>query len=158
MNQCHPPECPCKAAEPARPRTILIEDDAQTLQMLTLLLEKRGHEVLAFSSPAACPSFLDPTCQCPQEHPCGDILITDMNMPTMNGLDFIRLQAQRGCQGKMRKKLLLSANISQQHIAEAQKIGCTVMRKPFKLAALLAWIIEAENRISAARQLTAIPA
>jgi CheY-like chemotaxis protein len=141
---------------PVRPRTILLEDDYPTRQMLTLFLEQRGHEVLAFSSPAACPLFLDATCPCPQDHPCGDILITDLNMPVMNGLDFIRLQTRRGCKGKVRNKLLISANISQQDAEEAQDIGCAVLRKPFKLATLLSWVVEAENRIAADRQLAPV--
>jgi CheY-like chemotaxis protein len=138
---------------PSRPRTILLEDDDQMRQMLTLLLERRGHEVLAFSSPAACSIFLDPACQCPQQHPCADILITDLNMPIMNGLEFIHLQEQRGCKGMTENKLLLSANIDQKQVAQAQKLGCAVMRKPFRLTNLLAWIAEAENRIAADRQL-----
>jgi CheY-like chemotaxis protein len=149
---------PYSPGGPMRPRTILLDDDAPMLQMLTLVLQKRGHEVVAFSSPAACPLFLDASCQCPLEHPCGDILISDLNMPVMNGLDFIRLQAERGCKGKVQNKLLISAHIGQQEILRARELGCTVMRKPFKLAALLSWIAEAEERISAHRQLSAIPA
>jgi CheY-like chemotaxis protein len=136
-----------------RPRTILLEDDRQMREMLTLFLEMRGHEVLAYESPALCQAFLGELCKCPQEHPCGDILISDLNMPVMNGLDFIRLQRDRGCQGKIRNKLLLSANIGQEHIRQARELDCAVMRKPFKLAELLAWVAEAETRIEPHRQL-----
>lgn len=138
---------------PPRFRTILLEDDHQMRAMLTLFLEVRGHEVLAFDSPAACPAFLDDECPCPTEHPCGDLLISDLNMPVMSGLEFIRRQSARGCKGKIRNKLLLTANISKESELQAQELGCAVMHKPFKLANLLAWVAAAEARIEPNRQL-----
>jgi len=115
------------------------------------MLENEGHEVLDFRDPSACSLFNDPTCTCPQSNPCADILITDMNMPNMTGLEFIRMQRARGCKAGPKNKLILSAHVSLPNINEVEMTGCPVMRKPFKPADFLNWIEESVGRIDPER-------
>jgi hypothetical protein len=65
--------------------------------LVSLILEKRGYEVFAFSDATMCPIFLRNECPCPSEYTCADIIVADINMPNITGLDFIENQLNFGC-------------------------------------------------------------
>jgi len=136
-----------------RPRTIILESDNRQRQLLTVLLESRGHEVHAYAYPVTCPLYMEPACNCPQQSPCVDILITAMEMTAMSGLDFIRLQTEKGCKGLVRNKLLLSAQLTDEQRREAEQLGCAVADKPVRLPELFSWVAECESRLRQERRL-----
>ncbi len=80
-------------------RVYLIDDNQRIRDLVKDVLEERGHQVFAFSEPFRCPILLNDKCECPEGRQCGDIFITDLEMPGMSGLDFIENQVRFGCRG-----------------------------------------------------------
>jgi CheY-like chemotaxis protein len=59
-------------------------------------MEYRGYEVMSYAAPFLCPLYLlDGSCQCPTQRACCDIIITDLRMPKLSGLEFIGNQKKK---------------------------------------------------------------
>jgi DNA-binding response OmpR family regulator len=136
-----------------RPRTIILESDNRLREELAVLLTSRGHDVHAYAYPLTCPLYQQPDGTCPQELPCADLLITDLQMSAMSGLDLLRLQAQRGCKLMTGNKLLLAAELSEEQKCQAEQLGCVVAHKPFDISELFDLVAECESRIRDERRL-----
>jgi len=136
-----------------RPRTIILESDNRLRELLAVLLTSRGHEVHAYAYPVTCPLYQQPDSCCPLESPCADLLITDMQMSAMSGLDLLRLQAEKGCKVMVRNKLLLTADLSGDQQRQADQLGCVVAYKPFDIPELFDRVAECEGRIRDDRRL-----
>ncbi len=136
-----------------RIRAIIIDDDPACRDLLKLLLEQKDYEVISLSNPTACPLFNDAECICIQDRPCGDFLLTDNQMPHMTGLEFVKRQIDRGCKGIVGNKAVLSGTWLDIDLAEAERIGCKVFSKPYKIDRILAWLKEREKNIQPGRKL-----
>lgn len=62
---------------------LLVEDNVDMLMMLTQVLKWGGYDVLAGRSGQEGLDLLD------QAHPLPDLIISDLSMPDMNGLEFL---------------------------------------------------------------------
>jgi CheY-like chemotaxis protein len=82
-------------------RTILCEDNEYVRNVFHFILEERGHEVFTFEDPADCPLSSLTECKCNHMHFCSDIIISDVSMPFINGLDFIETLREKGCKNKI---------------------------------------------------------
>ncbi len=95
---------------------LLLDDDPDTLQMYALLLEKQGFYIHKFLSSVDALSFLRFT------NICIDLIITDLNMPEMDGLKF--LEQARGIQKHFSTPFIfLTALSDQSTILQAYKFG-----------------------------------
>ena len=135
-------------------RAIVIDDDRSCRQLLSMVLERKGYEVISLSDPSACPLYMDLECTCPHDQACGDFLITDNRMPRMTGLEFVEHQSRRGCKGIVGNKLVISGTWTPTEIEKAEQLGCKILRKPYKLNQLFAWIEERKKLIPMGRRLT----
>jgi CheY-like chemotaxis protein len=133
-------------------RVLLFEDDPALQRLVSVLIERQGHEVLGYASPADFPVFHGEKCACRQGETCADMLITDHRMPNTTGLVFIRKQKSLGCK-VARKTLLMSGSISRKEMEEALSLGCTVFPKPFRSEELTDWIKEAKRSVDPSRKL-----
>ena len=70
-------------------RTIICEDNDNMRDVLNFILQERGHEVFSYEDAGDCPISSCAECECDQQNPCADIIISDLSMPKVNGLDFI---------------------------------------------------------------------
>jgi two-component system, chemotaxis family, chemotaxis protein CheY len=112
-------------------RTILAIDDSSTIrQMLAMTLGSAGHRVLQAENGLAGYTLAT------TEHI--DAVITDLNMPVMDGLDFVRMyRTHPSSQGV--PILLLSTESSDKAKREAKDAGATGwITKPFRQDQLLA--------------------
>lgn len=112
-------------------RTILAIDDSSTIcQMLAMTLGSAGHRVLQAEDGLAGYSLAT------TEHV--DVVITDLNMPVMDGLDFVRMyRTHPSSQGV--PILLLSTESSDRFKRQAKDAGATGwITKPFRQDQLLA--------------------
>lgn len=112
-------------------RTILAIDDSSTIrQMLAMTLGSAGHRVLQAEDGLAGYSLAT------TEHV--DVVITDLNMPVMDGLDFVRMyRTHTSSQGV--PILLLSTESSDRFKRQAKDAGATGwITKPFRQDQLLA--------------------
>ncbi len=112
---------------------ILAVDDSRTLrEMLTNCLTAAGHEVFT-----ACDG-VEGLAALREFHP--DIVITDLNMPIMDGLDFIEAARSEDA-GRGVPLLLLTTETATELKLRARAIGATGwLTKPFNEAQVLGLI------------------
>lgn len=105
---------------------VVVDDDLEVREMLSDYLEGRGHKVFSFASGVEAFQFLQQ-----DDEEKADVVITDLNMPKMDGLEFVqRVQ-------KLRSHLpviMITAFSSIESAIDATKHGAyAYVVKPFKL-------------------------
>ena len=78
-------------------RVLLLEDNEGVSGLLTTVLESRGYEVVKFDTPAICPLQKNPDCTCGDESRCADIVLSDLGMPFVTGIEFIKNLREKNC-------------------------------------------------------------
>ena len=136
-------------------RVIVFEDNEALRATITSLLEMRGYEVFSYSEPLLCPVYLDR--ECPHEWPCADVLITDLRMPNMTGLEYVENQARYGCKAIVQNKAVLSGAWTEEELERAKRLGCQIFEKPFEIHEMIKWLDECEKRIDPNRRLADMP-
>jgi len=127
-------------------RIILFDDDQNIRESLEMYLKYKGYEVFIYQDPGLCPLQHSHDCQCKENERCADIVITDIDMPNVSGLDFIDAQVRKGC--KIENIAIMSGAWSESKEQRAKALGCAVFRKPFTLSDLTEWFYECEKRLS----------
>jgi len=138
-------------------RIFLIEDDQSLREILATFLDMKGHEVIHSDNPTGCPAYDSAGEPCPHEHPCGDVLVIDQNMPKMTGLEFIRIQTERGCKGSVQNKLIITSGLKRDELELATRLGCSILVKPFSMFSLLEWLESVEHKLAPERELFDFP-
>lgn len=126
-------------------RTIVLEDNQTEQGILKYLLSARNHEVFTYDNPSICPLQLNPECRCNSDERCTDILISDLNMPIINGLDYIKNQRLKGC--KCKSVALVSSELSEEVRKRAEELSCKVFSKPYDISDIFSWIDDVENNM-----------
>jgi CheY-like chemotaxis protein len=121
--------------------------------LYNLYLRSKGYEVLHFTSPRTCALVSNQSCTCSRKHACADIILTEMDLEGMTGLDLIRQQKERGCNAPPRNKAVLSTGLNKKQEQDFRDIGCISLKKPFRLIDLIAWVNECEKNIPPDRKL-----
>ena len=136
-------------------RAIIIDDDKSIQMLFSAFLEGQGYEVIKCSEPSSCIMCTNESCQCEENFVCADIIITDLNMPEMNGLDFIERQRKKGC--KVNKFAAMSGGWSEEETNRAREMNCEIIRKPFNIMSVASWIEECQKTIDPKRRLIDSP-
>lgn len=110
-------------------RVVVVDDNEILCDNLRILFESEGFDVVTFTDPRHALGY----CICNVVH----VLVSDVRMPSMDGLDFVRLV--REAQPSVRT-IIVSG-----HYDDDEEVGRAVMRhvadvafaKPFSLAALM---------------------
>jgi len=132
-------------------RALVFDDNRAIRSLISSVLQERGYEVHAFSEPGACPVFLDRVCPCPVGYTCADIIITDINMPNVTGLEFIENQIKHGCQ--VSNFAAMSGSWSESEVTRATELGCKIFKKPFDFNEIISWLNHCEKNIDPSRRL-----
>lgn len=104
-------------------RILAVDDTRALLNMLKACLEGGGHEVVTAKDGCEALEKL-------REHR-PDLVITDLNMPRMNGLEFIA-EARRQPEGRALPMLLLTTETAQELKDRAREVKATGwLTKPF---------------------------
>ena len=135
-----------------KPRILIFEDNDVLRSTLKNILKDLGFEVFAFSDPGMCPRRASYDSVCPLDHACADIIISDVDMPTKTGLEFIKERLNNGC--KIKYRALMSGDWTETDLQNAQKLGCRIFHKPFNLEELLKWLNDCRKRIDSKRELS----
>ena len=128
-------------------RVIVFEDNQAVSDLFKKMLQGFGHHVLTFSDPTVFHVCRDPECEYHEDSSCADALIVDIMMPNMNGIEFLKLQRERGCNILHDNKALMSAVTSPQQQAAVEEFGCHFFKKPFKISEVKKWLEECAERI-----------
>ncbi len=132
-----------------RLRALVFDDDESIRRLLTMLLQARGYEVFDYPEPIHCTVYDAAGCVCGTGCTCGDITLTDVEMPQISGLDLVEDQRSRGCKIDPRNVALMSGGWTEERLERARALGCRTFDKPFKVPELQAWLDECEARCRA---------
>jgi DNA-binding response OmpR family regulator len=134
-----------------RKRALIFDDEKLLRFLYREVCEKHGYEVIEYSSPMFCPLHSKAQCVCGPGEVCTDLIITDLDMPKVKGLDFVEAQIRKGCHCE--HILLVSGSCDENTFAQARKLGCQVIEKPFRIQQIEAWLNEVDRSLSATRVL-----
>ena len=133
-------------------RVLIFEDNNFVRGTLKDFLGEFGYEVFTFEDPIASPLYKKSYCDCRSGKTCADIIISDVNMPFVNGLDFIKGQIQKGC--KVKSRALMSGDWTHTNLQIAQNLGCRIFTKPFDIIEIVRWIEDCQKRMDPFRELS----
>lgn len=123
---------------------ILVVDDEQCIRdTFKWFLEDLGHDVVASPNPLQCSVYNGHHCD--KDCACFDVLLTDYNMPIMNGLELVEHMFERGCKLAAKNKFIMSGDTSAIDMDKAKTLGCHVLEKPITFSELECIIHEIEN-------------
>jgi len=109
-------------------RILVAEDEPHLLRVITLWLERHGHEVIATANGADAMQIM--------QRGAPDLLIADVNMPVMDGVELVRRCRQQGisCRGV----IVLSSRCDQQQLRDRLAWDEVVLHpKPFSPSRLV---------------------
>ena len=132
-------------------RILVFDDEPMLGGFLQDLFQERGHEVFIYPHPGLSPLKTPGECPCPPGSLCADIIITDVRMDGMNGIDFIQARLEKGCSHP--HVAVMAGNWREGDWERAEALGCKVFDKPFIIADLLAWVEEVERLVPPDRRL-----
>jgi len=131
---------------------IILLDDLESIRIsMGKYLELSGYEVFSYNSPTICPLMLKPECRCSENQSCVDIIISDLDMPGMSGLNFIQNQKDKNC--KCRHIALMSGLWTAEKLDHADELRCKIFTKPVLPQDILIWIKAVEKGINPDREL-----
>ena len=133
-------------------RVLVLEDSDVVRLAMQQLLTGKGFEVYSYPDPESCPLHRSEQCECSFNQVCADVLVTDLDMPHISGLEFAEELMQKGC--KISHYALLTGNREQSTLAQAAELGIKVFAKPDGITALVAWLQEIKAAFQPERQLT----
>lgn len=134
-------------------RIIVFEDDQALSDLLRKVFQEMGHEVFTFSDPTVCPVLRNFKAKCPQKHPCADVVISDIEMPNMSGIELLRILKTRGCKALDENRALMSADTSVEKRTAVKELGCHFFAKPFRLTDVTTWLERCASRVPEGRLL-----
>lgn len=132
-------------------RVLIFDDDKAIRKLLWSFFDNRGYEVFTFQNPAICPLSEANPCPCPKEQACSDIILSDIDMPIKNGMDFTEELIKKGC--RCEHIALMSGGFSTDQFSKAKSIGMTIFEKPFRLEELERWLDPIEENLNPERKL-----
>ena len=132
-------------------RALVFEDNDILCTTFSRILNNRGYEVFAFPDPSFCPLTHEPHCPCPGKLVCADIIITDIQMPHITGIEFVEKLFKMGCKLPFSNIALFSGAWSHSNLEYAKSFGCTTFSKPFDLDEINVWIAGCKKSIDPKR-------
>jgi DNA-binding response OmpR family regulator len=133
------------------PRVLIFDENKSLSSTLKKILCQRGYEVFTFSDPGVCPLYHSGNHKSISDYACSDIIISDLYMPTIEGLKLISERIDMGCKVKFRA--LMSTNWSAADWQYASELGCQLFGKPFDLKEMLEWLDDCTEKIDPTREL-----
>ncbi|MBN1669446.1 MAG: response regulator [Kiritimatiellae bacterium] len=123
----------------------VFDDEEIVRTVMGAILKARGYEVETFSDPVLCPHVSERDGHCSSEYPCVDILITDMQMPNLMGLELVHRLDVVGC--RIPHVALMSGSLSREERQRARETGCKVFDKPLDIEAFTEWLDDCERSL-----------
>ena len=119
---------------------VLVDDDPLVLVTLSGLFRRKGHTVSTYNSPLECPIYKSAHGSCFPESKCPDIIISDIDMPEVNGLEFIESLFTKGCKCK-HIAMLSGKGISDADMKRMVEHGVRYFTKPLDYVEFEMWLM-----------------
>jgi len=121
------------------PLAIIIDDESLIRAVLKKILISLGYETKLYNSALDFPCIADPSAKhCILTESTPDILITDIKMPGMDGIEFMKAIKSKGC--NIKKTAIMSAFWKNEHISIAEELNCKRFQKPFRVETIAQWV------------------
>lgn len=130
-------------------RIFIFEEDPSLLKLLTLFLEKQGHQVQGFLDPFTCPVYQQERCTCPATSPCAEAVIVNSRAPLHSCVDLLLGQDRKGCKLPRANKAIMCASFLSDEEERVRQHGFATIRKPFRLAKIEEWLSECSATLAA---------
>jgi CheY-like chemotaxis protein len=109
-------------------RVLVVDDDPNLRQLVTLRLKKEGHRVVGADSAAEALAVV-------QERGAPDVVVLDVTMPGMTGLELLPvMRTLDGCADL--PAIFLSGRVEHHDVAAGRALNATYLTKPFSAIAL----------------------
>ncbi len=110
-------------------RVLVVDDDPDTLRLVTFRLARAGHRIMAAQSAVEALEQV-------ARYGGPDLAVLDVGMPGMTGLELLqRLRGQHGLEHM--PAIFLSARVAPRDIEAGRALGARYLTKPFVATALL---------------------
>jgi len=120
-------------------KAVIVDDDPLALSYLKRVLQRRGYEVEAYADPLVTPLYQNGGCPCSLHPNCPAIILSDVDMPLVNGMELLELAMKKGC--RCRNLALISGKgMEQEDLIRMAKYGTRYFTKPLELAEFNDWI------------------
>jgi DNA-binding response OmpR family regulator len=129
-----------------KPRIIICDDEVMITTMIRTFLAVRKYDILTYPDPTFCPIYASHADQCTNKNQCADVLITDLQMPVMSGIELLLRQSLNGCKLDNRNKAVMTHYMDEDNKKITEELGCAYFEKPFKLSELADWLDDCESR------------
>ncbi len=126
-------------------RIFFVDDDEQIRELMKRFLELNGYEVFVFGTGNVCEINEERKCAIGENGMCADIIISDLHMPLISGVEFVEKLISSQC--KCPNIALASGAWSSEKIQKAKDFNCKIFEKPFEFNDILGWIRECEMRM-----------
>jgi CheY-like chemotaxis protein len=122
-------------------RVAVIDDEPMIRSLFKAILERQGHRVETHENASDSPFCSATTCPCSLHPNCPDVIVSDINMPGMDGISLLLHLHQKGC--KCRHVALMTGyGISHPDLIRVEKFGTRVFIKPHAFSEIVAWLKE----------------
>lgn len=136
-------------------RITVLDDDINIRNLLQTALSSKGHVVTTLSDPTEFPFFDRGRCSCAPDNPCADILIADIVMPNIEGIDFYKKLKENGCHALTKGNVaIISGYLTIHYMNELNNLNIHYFRKPFQLNEIYDWLDQCQARIEASTATT----
>ena len=129
---------------------IVLEDDPVIRMLLDDVLTADGYKVTSYSNPESCPLYTDEVCPCSRVDPCPDLIVSDYDMHSVNGAQFVENLKRRKC--KCKNIAVISGSWAEQDLRQVLPAGVDVFSKPFTLKRLWSWLKMVKGRRESASE------
>lgn len=123
---------------------VIVDDDPMVRTMLGHVLISAGFEVVSFSSPEKCTFYTESACPCSWRGACPDLIISDLDMPEVDGIRFIEQLKRKQCRCK--HIAVISGSWPENELLQVVPQGVAVFSKPFAFDRLWNWLDAVRNQ------------
>jgi CheY-like chemotaxis protein len=109
-------------------RVLVVDDDPNLRELVTIRLQKEGHRVVAADSAAEALAVV-------AQRGAPDVAVLDVTMPDMTGLELLpAMRALDGCE--QLPAIFLSGRVDHDDVEAGRALNATYLTKPFSAVAL----------------------
>jgi len=129
-------------------RILILDDDPDIRELLETALTMKGHQVKTLSDPTEFPLLNDQKCPCEPKDSCTDVLIADIVMPKIEGIEFVRNLKNEGCWPlTLGNVAIMSGYLTLHYMNELNSLDIHYFRKPFEMQEIFNWVGECQERL-----------
>jgi DNA-binding NtrC family response regulator len=137
-----------RSGELAQGRVLVVDDHARARESMADILQQVGHDV------RCCCSAIEALTALEQWSP--DVVLTDLQMPGMNGIEFIRVMAERHVEAQT---VMVTAHATVSAAVDAMRLGAfDFIEKPFDINQLEQLVERALRHSQSEQQRSSVPA